>query len=123
MKRAFAAAAFAVLVTACIALLTMSPSTAGAAARGARVTEHSGLMVSVDSARVRVPKLRGKKLPYAEILIRRAGLRVGREDCDCTFGVVIKSSWYVCQQWPRAGKIVGRRARVDTYSVRDMVDC
>lgn len=72
---------------------------------------------------VRVPRLIGRKLPLAELLLRRAGLRVGREDCDCTFGVVIKSNWYVCMQWPRPGKLVRRGSRVATYSVRDMVDC
>jgi hypothetical protein len=123
MKRALAAAALTVLVSACTALLIASVGAAGATARGVSVTQKSGLMVPVVSAGVRVPKLRGKKLPYAEVLIRRTGLRVGREDCDCTFGVVIKSNWYVCQQWPQAGKLVGRRTRVDTYSVRDMADC
>jgi hypothetical protein len=72
---------------------------------------------------MRPPRLRGKKLPLAEILIRRAGLRVGRQDCDCTFGVVIKSNWYVCQQWPKGGKYVKPRTRIATYSVRSMYDC
>jgi beta-lactam-binding protein with PASTA domain len=72
---------------------------------------------------VRVPKIVGKKLPLAEYLIRQAGLRVGREDCDCTFGVVIKSNWYVCIQSPRAGRMVARRTRVNTYSERSRSDC
>ena len=75
------------------------------------------------AATIKVPNLRGKKLPYAEVLLRRAGLRVGREDCDCTFGVVIKSNWYVCEQWPKAGRVVARRSRVDTYSARSVDDC
>src|SRR5256885_214365 len=61
---------------------------------------------------VRVPSLHGKKLPYAEVLLRRAGFSVGREDCDCTFGVVIKSNWYVCQQWPAGHSLVKRGTKV-----------
>src|SRR5215216_6928132 len=75
------------------------------------------------SASVRVPNLRGKKLPLAEVLLRHARLGIGREDCDCTFGVVVKSSGFVCMQWPAAGRLVRPGTRVATYSVRDMLDC
>jgi beta-lactam-binding protein with PASTA domain len=78
---------------------------------------------STTTTAVRVPSLRGTKLRLAEVLLRNAGLRVDREDCDCTFGVVIKSNWFVCMQWPGRGRIVPRGTRVRTYSVRDMIDC
>jgi beta-lactam-binding protein with PASTA domain len=81
------------------------------------------LVSSSTTTSVRVPHVIGKKLPLAELLIRRAGLRIGAEDCDCTFGVVIKSNWYVCRQWPHAGKAIRRGTRVSTYSLRDMIDC
>jgi beta-lactam-binding protein with PASTA domain len=72
---------------------------------------------------VRVPNLYGKHVPRAEYSLRLAGLRVGREDCDCTFGMVIKSNWVVCEQHPAAGRIVLRSTRVSTYSERDVADC
>lgn len=72
---------------------------------------------------VRVPNIVGKKLPLAEYLLKRAGLRAGDEDCDCTFGVVIKSHWYVCIQTPRAGRQVARGTRVATFSARSPADC
>jgi hypothetical protein len=72
---------------------------------------------------VRVPNVIGKKLPLAEYYIKAAGLRVGKEDCDCTFGVVIKSHWYVCIQNPRAGRLVARGTRVGTFSARSRSDC
>jgi beta-lactam-binding protein with PASTA domain len=112
------------LLIACAIAAAVAAGSASASGSGvAGLTKDVGLESSTVSASVRVPSVRGKKLPYAEVLIKRAGLRVGREDCDCTFGVVIKSNWYVCQQWPRAGKAVRRGNRVDTYSVRDMADC
>lgn len=74
-------------------------------------------------AKVRVPNVVSKKLPLAEYIIRGAGLRVGKEDCDCTFGVVIKSHWYVCIQKPKAGSVVARGTRVSTYSDRSPDDC
>jgi hypothetical protein len=110
-----------------IVLIAAGPSAArtgvDSPARSHETASVATLLQPSASSSVRVPALRGKKLPYAEVLIRRAGLRVGREDCDCTFGVVIKSSWYVCQQWPRAGKLVNRGVRVATYSARDPRDC
>ena len=77
----------------------------------------------VSSASVRVPNIVGKKLPLAEYYIRAAGLRIGREDCDCTFGVVVKSHWYVCIQKPRGGALVPRGTRVGTFSARSRSDC
>lgn len=85
----------------------------------------AGLAASapVSSASVRVPNIVGKKLPLAEYYIRAAGLRIGREDCDCTFGVVVKSHWYVCIQKPRGGALVPRGTRVGTFSARSRSDC
>ena len=98
------------MLVAVVAGVTAIPVTAPAAA-------------PVTNSSIRVPRLIGKKLPLAEVLIRRAGLHIGKEDCDCTFGVVVKSNWYVCIQWPRAGRLVARGTRVATYSVRYMSDC
>ena len=111
-------AAAAILATISVVVATGTAGAREAAPTGARATPGSASV-----AQTRVPNLVGKKLPYAEVLLRRAGLRVGREDCDCTFGVVIKSNWYVCQQWPHAGKLVRRGTRVETYSARDVADC
>jgi hypothetical protein len=109
--------ALAVLATvATVAALAVHATGAGASRQAAEVGD-------AKSALVRVPALRGKRLPLAEVLIRRAGLRVGREDCDCTFGVVIKSNWLVCMQWPKARKLVRRGTRVATYSAREIYEC
>ena len=75
------------------------------------------------AAKARVPNLHNKWLPLAEDLLRKAGLRVGREDCNCSFGVVFKRNWYVCRQRPVAGARVARGTRVWTYSARDLDDC
>src|SRR5262245_2470529 len=88
---------------------------------GTAPAQHDSKLES--GAKVRVPNLHGRKLPLAEALIRMAGLRVGKEDCDCTFGVVIKSNWYVCMQRPAAKQLVARGTRVWTYSERDPSDC
>jgi beta-lactam-binding protein with PASTA domain len=93
-----------------------------AAASIAAVTV-SGAFASTSAQKVRVPNLAGKSLPLAEYLLRNSGLRAGQEDCDCTFGVVIKSSWYVCYQTPRAGSLVRRGTAVGTYSARSPQEC
>jgi beta-lactam-binding protein with PASTA domain len=73
--------------------------------------------------KVRVPNLYGRSVPRAEYILRAAGLRVGREDCDCSFGMIIKSNWVVCTQIPAAGRLVAREARVTTFSEREVSDC
>jgi beta-lactam-binding protein with PASTA domain len=88
----------------------------------------SGILVfagatGAQTSGVRVPNLYGKRVPRAEYMLRRAGLRAGKEDCDCTFGMIIKSSWVVCEQHPAAGRVVARGTRVSTYSERDVSDC
>src|SRR5689334_11705879 len=108
-----------------LAILATVATVAGFAAHatGAGASTQAAKVGDARSALVRVPALRGKRIPLAEVLIRRAGLRVGREDCNCTFGMVIKSNWVVCMQWPKARKLVRRGTRVATYSDREIYDC
>jgi|SRR5882762_8515162 len=95
----------------------------GVIAAGSEAAVKHAAKPGTTASKVRVPNLRGKKLPLAEALLRMSGLRVGTEDCDCTFGVVVKSNWYVCMQKPAAGQMVARGTSVWTYSARNTSEC
>ncbi len=76
------------------------------------------------AAKVRVPRVVGKRLNTAIFVLRRAGLRVpdvgntGGPECDGLFGCIILSRWVVCEQYPPGGRLVARGTRVKLFADR-----
>jgi beta-lactam-binding protein with PASTA domain len=70
------------------------------------------------AAKVTVPKLHCRRLDAAEDIVRSKGLRVV-ERGGGTFGIVVKSNWFVGSQRPAPGTRVARGSKVYLYAARE----
>jgi len=81
--------------------------------------------VSGQAQTVVVPNVVGLRMDRATRLLHSRNLRVNEECPEALFGCIIKSNWWICRQYPRAGKRVRRYAVIITYGVRERgrTDC
>ncbi len=95
-------------------LLASALLVGGVAAAGA--TPATGVKAE-DSAKAKVPKLTNQRLDVAEALLQASHLR-WKEIGGGTFGIIVKSNWFVCETLPSGGSAVPVRSVVSVVVAR-----
>ncbi|HWK28089.1 MAG TPA: PASTA domain-containing protein [Solirubrobacter sp.] len=106
----------AITISGTPSMVVAKPIEAGTASRDVAITASATARPA--ATKVTVPSVRCKRLDIAEDVLHRRGLKV-RTRGGGTFGIVVKSNWFVVSQSPRAGTRVNKGRRVTVYVDRD----
>jgi hypothetical protein len=117
MKRLLTLALPVAIALAVVAVQAEGSAAEGSAATPAAASAPAAARTPAAANLIRVPNVVGLRMDLATRMLRDRGLRVN-EECSGLFGCIIKSRWWVCVQYPRAGRYLRRYAVVAIYGER-----